>query len=230
MQDPNEDSEWNDALRRQGILPAKPKEKEITEADIVNMLEATIQEKSNGRNLSKLDLDDLDELEDREDEAILLEFRSKRIAELKELANRSRFGSVREITGEEYVNEVNKAGEDIWVVLHLYAKGVPFCSLLNQYFTEFAARFPTVKFLRSIAQTCIANFPESQTPAIFIYHNGQIKKQFLGAIDLRGPNLSKDELEFLLGRAGAIDTEIKEDPRQFVSDKLFRDLADNNDW
>lgn len=56
--------------------------------------------------MEKLDLDELDELEDSEDEAILVQFRNKRIAEMKELANRSRFGSVREITGEEYVNEV----------------------------------------------------------------------------------------------------------------------------
>lgn len=46
FQDPNEDSEWNDVLRKKGILPPKPKEAEITENDIVNMLEATIQQKS----------------------------------------------------------------------------------------------------------------------------------------------------------------------------------------
>ena len=114
-------------MRKKGILPPKPKEKEITEADIVSMLEATIQEKQSenlinhwliasiinkihfldGRNLEKLDLDELDELEDSEDEAVLLEYRNKRIAELKEFAQRSRFGFVREITGEEYVNEVS---------------------------------------------------------------------------------------------------------------------------
>lgn len=44
-QDPNEDTEWNDALRKKGIIPQKPKEKEITEAEIVSMLEQTIQEK-----------------------------------------------------------------------------------------------------------------------------------------------------------------------------------------
>lgn len=175
-------------------------------------------------------MDELDELEDSEDEAILLEFRKKRIAEMKEQATRSKFGFVREITGEEYVNEVNKAGEEIWVVLHLYAKGVPFCSLLNQYFSELSMKFPTVKFLKSIAQTCIPNFPEKNLPAIFIYNNGQMKKQFLGALDLRGPNITIKELEFLLGRVGAIDTDIKDDPRPKVTDKMFRDLADHDDW
>lgn len=39
----NEDTEWNDVLRAKGILP--PKEKEISEDEIVNMIEETIQKK-----------------------------------------------------------------------------------------------------------------------------------------------------------------------------------------
>ena len=37
MQDPNEDTEWNDILRAKGIIPEKPKEAEVTEDDIVNV-------------------------------------------------------------------------------------------------------------------------------------------------------------------------------------------------
>ena len=50
MQDPNEDTEWNDVLRAKGIIPEKPKEKEVTEDEIVSMLEKTIKEKSGGRH------------------------------------------------------------------------------------------------------------------------------------------------------------------------------------
>ncbi len=46
MQDPNEDTEWNDVLRAKGIIPEKPKEKEISEDEIVSMLEKTIKQKS----------------------------------------------------------------------------------------------------------------------------------------------------------------------------------------
>ena len=48
MQDQNEDTEWNDILRAKGIIPEKPKEAEITEDDIVSMLEQTVKEKSSG--------------------------------------------------------------------------------------------------------------------------------------------------------------------------------------
>lgn len=68
-------------------------------------------------------LDELDELEDEEDEEVLLEYRRKRIAEMKELASKSKYGEVKEISGKDYVQEVNNAGEDVWVVLHLYKPG-----------------------------------------------------------------------------------------------------------
>ena len=48
MQNPNEDTEWNDVLRAKGILPPKPKEAEINEDDLVQMLEDTIKQKSGG--------------------------------------------------------------------------------------------------------------------------------------------------------------------------------------
>lgn len=74
-------------------------------------------------NLEEKSLDELDELEDEEDERVLEAYRQKRIAELKELANKSKYRDVREISAEDYVREVNNAGEDIWVVLHLYKSG-----------------------------------------------------------------------------------------------------------
>lgn len=76
-----------------------------------------------GKNLSELNLDELDELEDSEDEAILLEYRQKRIAEIMALAERQKFGTVLEISAQDYVSEINKAGEGIWVILHLYKQG-----------------------------------------------------------------------------------------------------------
>lgn len=64
-------------------------------------------------------MDGLDELEDSEDEAVLLEYRNRRIAEMRALAEKPKFGNVREISGQDYVEEVNKAGDGIYVVLHL---------------------------------------------------------------------------------------------------------------
>lgn len=183
-----------------------------------------------GKNLDNLDLDELDELEDDEDEAVLLEYRRKRIAEMQAAASKARFGTVREISGQDYIDEVNKAGEGIWVVLHLYKQGIPHCALINRFLTELAQRYPETKFVKSIASTCIPNFPESNLPSIFIYFEGQLRKQIIGPTELRGEKLTSKELEYIIGQYGAIKTDIKEDPRQHVKDKMFADLHDSNDW
>lgn len=42
---------------------------------------------------------------------------------MKSTFEKSKFGSVGEISAQDYIEEVNKAGKDIWVVLHLYKQG-----------------------------------------------------------------------------------------------------------
>jgi hypothetical protein len=76
-----------------------------------------------GQKLERLSLDELDELEDEEDEKVILEYRKKRIAQMKAEAANARFGEVREISAEDYVEHVNNAGEGVWVVLHLFKQG-----------------------------------------------------------------------------------------------------------
>ncbi|PSN45207.1 Viral IAP-associated factor [Blattella germanica] len=212
---PNEDTEWNDILRSKGILPQK--EKEVTEDDIVNMLEQTIEEKQSksGKQLEQLSLDELDELEDEEDEKVILEYRAKRMAEIRAEAAKSKFGDIREISAEDYVQHVNNAGEGVWL----------------------SVKFPATKFLKSVSTTCIPNFPDSNLPSIFIYFEGDLKKQLIGPHEFRGMNLTVDELEWILGQFGAVPTKLEEDPRPKVRDVLFSklkskedDLSDDNDW
>lgn len=50
-------------------------------------------------------------------------FRQQRLKEMKAAQMKNKFGEVLEISGKDYVQEVTKAGKDIWVVLHLYKQG-----------------------------------------------------------------------------------------------------------
>jgi len=239
-QDPNEDTEWNDVLRSRGIIPEKPKEKEISEDEIISMMDKAIQKKTLGKAMEDMNLDELDELEDEEEERVLEEYRRVRMAEMKKMQATASFGTVGEISGQDYVNEVNKAGEGIWVVLHLYKQGIPLCALINQYLTNLAAKNPTVKFLKSISTTCIPNYPDRNLPTLFVYYEGDMKKQLAGPHCFRGMNMTSDELEFILGKTGAIKTEIKSDPRPQVKDVMMSKLrngankddsdTDNDDW
>merc|ERR1712086_1118838 len=169
------------------------------------------------------------EWDDDEEEAILLQMRNQRIAEMKARQAKKQFGSVREITAVDYVQEVNKAGEDIFVVLHLYRQGVPLCNLINEYMNRLAPRFPLTKFIKAISTTCIPNYPDKNLPTIFVYHEGKMKGQLVGPEQFRGMNLTQDEFEYLLGQTKAIETTIKDDPKPKVKDVMMSSLRGNQD-
>ena len=50
-------------------------------------------------------------------------FRRQRLDEIKANQRNACYGDVREISKDEYVQQVNKAGENIWVVLLVYKNG-----------------------------------------------------------------------------------------------------------
>jgi len=240
MQDPNEDTEWNDILRAKGILP--PKEPEVSEQAITEMIEQTIQEKQSVESrLGGLTVEELEEREDEEDEALLLEFRKRRLEQMKKEMDASKYGEVIEISGREYVEQVNNAGPGIWVFLHLYKAGIPTCALINQHFRVLANKFPKAKFIKSISTTCIPNFPDKNLPAIFVYFEGSVKEQIIG--DHEFPKqISCDALEWRLSRGGGLETTLKQEPRKAKgpSDVTFGELrrgrsdsdssSDEADW
>ena len=49
--------------------------------------------------------------------------RRKRIAEMTKAAQKAKYRDVMEITKADWVQEVNKAGDGVWVVLHVYKQG-----------------------------------------------------------------------------------------------------------
>ncbi|XP_003387448.1 PREDICTED: phosducin-like protein 3 [Amphimedon queenslandica] len=217
MENPNADTEWNDILRSKGILP--PKEKGITEDAVVQIVDDVINQRvvSEGEGVSSkpiedMTLDELEELEDDADERILLEYRQKRLAEMTAVQRRAVFGSVIEISGVDYVDQVNKAGDGVWVVLHLYKPGIPLCTLVNQHMVNLAARFPATKFLKSVSTTCIPNYPDKNLPTIFVYFEDDLKGQMIGPFEFGGMKISLEELEWKLSEIGAVKTDIEENP------------------
>ncbi|XP_032812316.2 phosducin-like protein 3 isoform X2 [Petromyzon marinus] len=218
--DPNEDTEWNSILRKHGIIPQKEEPKEEEE-------ETTAQQQSVVKNYDDMTIDEFDELEDElneEDERVIEMYRQKRLAEWKAQQIKNKFGDVLEISGQDYVHEVTKAGPDIFVVLHLYKQGIPLCALINQHLTALARKFPDTKFLKSISTTCIPNYPDKNLPTIFVYKDGDIRAQFIGPLVFGGMNLKQDELEWRLSESGAITTDLEENPRKPVEDMMMSSI------
>ena len=123
MQDPNADTEWNDILRKKGILPPKESLKELEEESDE---EQHILQQSVVKTYEDMTLEELEDHEDEfneEDERAIEMYRRQRLAEWKATKLKNKFGEVLEISGKDYVQEVTKAGEGMWVVLHLYKQG-----------------------------------------------------------------------------------------------------------
>ncbi|XP_006639396.2 phosducin-like protein 3 [Lepisosteus oculatus] len=222
MQDPNADTEWNDILRRKGILPPKEKPDDEEEEEEQQVLQQSVV-----KTYEEMTLDELHENEDEfseEDERAMEMYRQKRLAEWKANQMKNVFGEVKEISGQDYIEEVNKAGQGIWVVLHLYKQGIPLCSLINQHLTVLARKFPQTKFLKSISTTCIPNYPDRNLPTIFVYLEGEMKAQFIGPLLFGGMNLKVEELEWMLAEPGAVKTDLEENPRKQIEDKLMSSI------
>jgi len=215
MQDPWEDTEWNDILRRKGILPKLPKNEPLPEEFDQTELAPKYDE---------MGLDELDEFEDEEDQKVLEQYRQKRFAEMRALQAKSTFGEVREISANDWVDQVNKAGEGIWVVLHLYKQGIPMCSLLNQHISRLAPKFPHIKFLKSVAQTCIPNYPDKNLPTIFVYKEGDLKHQWIGPLQFGGMQLKCDDLEWIFHKAEILKSTLDKNPRQEVHDVMMSSI------
>jgi len=218
MQDPNQDTEWNDVLRQKGIIPAKSKEKEFTEDEIVSMVESAVQKHAKGgaKDYADMTLEEIEALEDEEDEKVVRQYRDQRLQEIKHQLSRARYGDVREITADDYVQEVNKAGEGVWVVLHLYQHSLPLCKLLNEYLQHLASKFPNTKFLKSIATLCIPNYPDRNLPTIFVYQNNNLMKQWVKEESFTaapGAFVTMEEFEWMLHEAGAVKSKLTENPK-----------------
>jgi len=199
MQNPNENTQWNDLLRQYKIIDEKEEIK--TEDERIQFDKA--------KELDSKTLNELDELEDEEEERVLQEYRRKRLQELKDQASRSRYGEVIEISAVDYIKEVNQAGQDVWVVLHLYKSGIPLCTLLNDHLRQMALKYPETKFLKSISTVCIQNYPDKNVPTIFIYNNGDMKHQLIGPFVFGGMNCRFEDLEYKLYEFGALKTKDK---------------------
>lgn len=223
MQDPNADTEWNDILRKKGILPSKDNLNEL-EKEAEEEEEQRILQQSIVKTYEDMTLEELEENEDEfneEDERAVEMYRQQRLAEWQATKLKNKFGEVLEISGKDYVQEVTKAGEGLWVILHLYKQGIPLCALINQHFSGLARKFPDVKFIKAISTTCIPNYPDRNLPTIFVYLEGDIKAQFIGPLVFGGMNLTMDELEWKLSESGAIKTDLEGNPKKPIEDVLL---------
>ncbi|KAL1294068.1 hypothetical protein AAHE18_19G114600 [Arachis hypogaea] len=170
-------TQWDDIQRKLGNLPKKlpafkpPPFAPAPDPDSLSKDKAWLDSKNE---------DELEDLEnDLDDDRFLEEYKKKRLAEMKEAAKVSRFGSVVPISGSDFVREVSQAPSDVWVVVILYKDGIAECGVLMQCIEELATRYPATKFVKIISTDCIPNYPDRNLPTILVYNNGAVKGNYV---------------------------------------------------
>lgn len=63
---------------------------------------------------------------------------------------------------------------------------MPMCLLVNEHLSLLARKFPEVKFLKAIVNSCIQNYDDRCLPTILVYKTGEIKGRFIGVAECGG--------------------------------------------
>nr|POE62513.1 phosducin-like protein 2 [Quercus suber] len=202
VDDPNADTEWNDILRKHGVIPEKP-------PSPTPMIEEALTEArrlAHENRLEGKDLDELDELEDDEDETFLDQYRQKRMNELATLQTASVYNQVYPVQKPDYPREVTEASQKSFVfVLLTSSTGTNIESqLLIELWRELARKFGDVKFCQMQADLCIEGYPDRNTPTVLVYKDGEIKRQIVTLKELSGTSTGIEDLEKVLVQLGAI--------------------------
>ncbi|UZJ54731.1 hypothetical protein CBS101457_004051 [Exobasidium rhododendri] len=217
-----EDTEFNDALRARGIIPAKPPSRSPSpEAPEPSEVRNSQLKKATVSDLDA-EIDALENVDDDEEERRLLALRRKRLQDLAREKSRGLFGRVYPITRPDYTREVTDAskaqqeeveGEEArakgtGVVCFLYKEGMDTCQLLAGYLDTLAAKYPSTKFVSIIGDKCIPNYPDRNLPTLIIYRDGELHRQIVGLrpeIGLDGLNTKCEDIELLLTAVGVLD-------------------------
>ncbi|GJN91027.1 hypothetical protein Rhopal_004042-T1 [Rhodotorula paludigena] len=202
-----EDTEFNDALRRHGIIP--PKESSGSRSPSPPPAPPS-------PTLSELDLDDLSlAKDDATSRQALEEALEKRREREKETLGKRRFGRVYPIGKVDYKREVTEASNEElpgepegWgtgVVCVLFKDSIPESKKLMPLIHELASLYPSTKFVSIVADHCIENYPDKNVPTMLVYRKGQMMGQIVGLGSMGGMKATLRDVERILFAFRGVD-------------------------
>ncbi|KAF8638803.1 hypothetical protein AX17_001861 [Amanita inopinata Kibby_2008] len=206
---PDEDTEFNDALRKHGILPPREPSPRTPSPPPSPALEELLDD---------LTISQLQELEEdaKEDstQRLIEHHKRQRLAEERDKLRKSRFGRLYPISRDDYTREVTEAskededgdngGRGTGVVCLLYKDGIQRSDRTFQHVKTLAIRHPRTKFVSIVGDKCIPNLPDARAPMIIIYRGGDIRNQIIAWGSDKERQI--EELEAILISTGAVDT------------------------
>lgn len=221
------ETEWTQLQRKMGNLPELPEEEEEINEDDYKTEQQRRYEFLESRTLHQLnELEDDRKNDDDDEERMFEELRKRRLMEMKQKASRNKFRGVYEISAPEYVNEICKTTDDVWVIVHLFAPGKDECTVFDQICNQLSQKHTYAKFVKIRGNAAIANFPDRNCPMILLYTKGRMVSQWIGLRQFGGmQHISADNVEWVLHKFGALDSDLTEPPSKFVTNVDTKETA-----
>ncbi|GAA5987960.1 hypothetical protein JCM11641_005964 [Rhodosporidiobolus odoratus] len=223
-----EDTEFNEALRKHGIIPPKEPNADRSPSPPPAPPSPT---------LSELDLEDLDINKDdslrRDELERVLEARREKE---KVTLSKRKFGRVYPIGKVDYKREVTGASNEElpgepegWgtgVVCVLFKDSVPESKKLMPLLQELASLYPSSKFVSIVSDHCIENYPDKNVPTMLVYRKGQMTGQIVGLGSMGGMNATLRDVERILFAFRGIDFHNKIGYDQSTSSSQYASKSD----
>nr|XP_009857665.1 phosducin-like protein [Ciona intestinalis] len=149
---------------------------------------------------------------DNEDKEFMDWYNKKRIMELKnKFASKwvgIAFGKVTNLTGENYVEEIESEKKFVTIIIHIYDDNVPACEAMNGCIQVLAQKYRTVKFCKVKASEArvSSNFVENGLPALLAYKNNVIIGNFVALSETLGEDFYATDVESFLHSYGTLPT------------------------
>eukprot|EP01061_Rhynchopus_euleeides_P032670 TRINITY_DN5434_c0_g1_i1.p1 TRINITY_DN5434_c0_g1~~TRINITY_DN5434_c0_g1_i1.p1 ORF type:complete len:262 (+),score=117.60 TRINITY_DN5434_c0_g1_i1:107-892(+) len=220
-------TEWEDIQYKHGNKVgayATQEEEILRQKTMKDMIEEAIDNYDPLENRTVEQLDEMLQEDGRgdDDEDALVAYRRKRREEMLEKQRGKRFGNIRHITKSQYVDEVSKAGDDLWVLCMLIEEGDDSCNWLLRIMGEVADRQPQIKIVSIKSTDAIANFPKQLLPTVLVYQSGVMQRQLNGLQAFgagNGSNPTVEDTEALLRKLGPLRGALREDDSEGEQDE-----------
>ncbi|KIY66640.1 thioredoxin-like protein [Cylindrobasidium torrendii FP15055 ss-10] len=180
----DEDTEFNDALRRYGIIGPKEEAPRTPSPPPSPTLE-DVMHGMTSKEIRQL----AESARDDDTERKINAFQRQRQAEERKADKKARFGRVYPIGRDDYTREVTEASavdeqddteaKGTGVVCFLYKDGLPRSERTFSHIRALATKYPRTKFVSIVGDKCIPNLPDSRVPMIIIYRKGEIRNQII---------------------------------------------------
>ncbi|XP_055332718.1 phosducin-like protein [Paramacrobiotus metropolitanus] len=184
---------------------AQEKEKLILAKKLAPMCQTHLDEEKEAQEKSQLS----DEACDEDLDAVLKEFREKRIKELMQLekSRKKVFGSVIEIeSSEAYLTATEKNSDGDLLIILIYEDRASGCNSMKNCMRYLAAEYSDVKFCQMKASlvNLSLKFKAFGLPALLVYRNGELIGNYVQLVKEFGEDIYPTDVEGYLIEHGIL--------------------------